>query len=107
MVLKDLTIKQPRTITLKFWLRFNRRGKVTASKRAPAMSVDERCMQCSLVVPEALFSRPSLRAEITVPDFDFEIPYIQAEAAEKAISEILDMTVAMTVVPPTQGTSNE
>lgn len=85
-----------------FWLIFGRNGSVRTTKRAPGLEINERAMQCSVNLPESIFTRPSLKATIQVPSIDTAVPEINIEAAETALSEVLGATVAFEVIPPEQ-----
>lgn len=86
------------TITSKFWLTFNSRGSVKATKGRPSMDVNERAMQCEVTLPASLFTRPQLKATIEVLPIETEVPEINIEAAETALAGVLGTDVVLEVV---------
>lgn len=84
-----------------FWLTFDRYGTTPRTTlKPPALSVDERAMQCSVELPISLFTRPSLKATIQVPSIETAVPEIDVVAAETVLSEVLGAEVLFEVIPP-------
>lgn len=51
-----------------FFLNVNRRGSVSTTKNTPSLKADEISIKLCLELPDALFNRPKLQANITIPD---------------------------------------
>lgn len=75
------------------------------TSKVPALGKDEVAIKLDVVVPDALFKRPQLRASVTIPESVVSAPVISAEVLDN-IQEILTqqtgLDIKVSVVEPTQ-----
>lgn len=81
--------------------RGGKRVNFRLTERAPSLKPGEVSMYVNMSLPQALFTKPSLRADITVPAGSVSAPTITAEVAHD-IAEIvkqqtgLDLNITIT-----------
>jgi len=86
------------------WLTINARGSVKLTKNEPkllAMGVNEIKMKLEFRLPDALFKRPSLEAQITMPEGLVVEEVIKSETllnAEDAIKSATGLDIKINVV---------
>jgi hypothetical protein len=87
-----------------FYLVVNSNGTVQAKKMRPKLAQNEISMYIDLVLPQGLFTKPQLSAQLTIPDSAAMPPEITAEVQEnvrEAIEQASGMHVKLTLeVPP-------
>lgn len=69
----------------------NAKGNMRLSRSAPALDVGEVSIAVSLTIPTKIFSRPSLKAEIVLPD--------NIGAADASADVVLDLKNALRACP--------
>jgi hypothetical protein len=98
---KEKTKMTQRMIKYDFWLRFSRHRTVPhTSKNPPGLGMHDRAMKVHMEVPESVFTRPQMKANITVDHPEQEDMEIDVSAAETALAGVLGCTVAIDVVHP-------
>lgn len=92
------------------WMTINKNGTSRLTSSKPALQVDEISVLLSLVIPDALFRRPHLQAEITIPD-DASMPqYISSEVQTnlaECIKQVTGLDMKITVSNPTDSITEE
>lgn len=71
------------------------------AKKSPRLAPNEVAVELNIKVPEALFSRPALRASVVVADSAVSAPVIDAAVvsnAEQVLRDQLGLDVQLTVV---------
>lgn len=85
-----------------FYLTVKRTGTVKTTKGRPGLDWDEVAIQMNITLPDALFKKPQLQAEVTIPD-EAAIPQlISAETisnVKEAIEQASGMEVKIQLVP--------
>lgn len=51
-----------------FYIKVNRTGTVSVSKNRPNLDFDQVAVQCHLELPDVLFQKPQITAQIQVPE---------------------------------------
>lgn len=86
-----------------FYLTVNKAGTVKTTKGKPSLNWDEISVAMSLTLPDMLFKKPQLQAEITIPD-DAALPtVINTEISnniKQAIESITGLDINLTVSNP-------
>lgn len=86
-----------------FYLVVNSNGTVQAKKMRPKLAQNEISMFINLVLPQALFQKPQLSAELTIPDSAAIPQEITAEVQEnvrEAIEQASGMHVTLKLEAP-------
>lgn len=73
---------------LTFWLIVNRNGRVRTLKGKPHLGWDDIAIYVTMDVPIDLFKRPTLSAQITIPEDKVPATHIDAETVNN-LEEIL------------------
>ena len=97
--MKRTSYRKGNDLVYDFWLVFRKDGDVRLTRTEPAITAGERKMSCEMQVPLALFSVPSMRATIRVPESD--VPdriEIDVEAAEAALRTAVGAEVRLEVI---------
>jgi hypothetical protein len=87
----------------KFFLVISSSGKVRTVKSQPSLSYDEISISMNLNVPNRLFEKPLLHAEITVPESAATPKNIDVEMTDNiqaAIEEATGLQVKLSIVDP-------
>jgi len=87
------------------WLTISASGTAKISVNRPYMAVDEIAILLSLDIPDALFTKPKLVAEIKVPDTAVKPEQVTAEVTdniEEAIKSVTGLEMRVSVVEPEQ-----
>ena len=82
-----------------FWLIFNYDGGMRMTRREPDVSRNERGMKLTATLPVALFSAPTLRADITVEAPPAGVPPIDTTAANEALKGALGVDIDLRIEP--------
>lgn len=85
------------------YLVVNERGTTKITKNPPSLNHDEICLQLNLDIPNKLFKKPLLTADIKIPDGAVSSPTINATVIENIEEEIrkqVGVHVQLTVVSP-------
>lgn len=86
---------------LPFFLTINQKGSVKATKNKPYLDWNEISIQMNLVLPDALFKKPQLSANITIPDEAAISKMIEAEVRDnvkEAIEQVTGMEVKLNLI---------
>ncbi len=86
---------------IRTWLTVNSRGSVRTTKKRPALELDEISIALNLELPDALFTRPQLSADIKIPDEAAATEIISTEVVEdvrEAVKQATGMELNITVV---------
>lgn len=70
------------------YLVVNERGSVKVSKRPPALDWNEISFELKLTIPNEIFKKPLLKAEIEIPKEAVNTPVITAEITDN-IQEVI------------------
>jgi len=71
------------------WLIINNRGSTRITKNKPGIAFNEVCMQLSIDIPNSVFERPQLKANIKVEgEMNYEFDY-QMNADIKEVLQTL------------------
>ena len=87
------------------WLTISRSGTAKISVNRPYMNVDEIAILLNLEVPDVLFTKPKLIAEIKVPEKAVNQEQIAAEVTdniEEAIKNVTGLETRASVVEPSE-----
>lgn len=96
-----MTVKQTQrtatTLVYHFWLVFDSAGSLRLTRKEPAVGRQERAMAMSVTLPRSLFSTPTLKARVTVPEgeaqaIDIDIDTV-SDAIKLAIGADIDLVV--------------
>jgi len=85
------------------WLTISRSGTAKISVNRPYMAVDEIAVLLSLDIPDALFTKPKLVAEIKVPETSVTPEQMTAEVTDniaEAIKSVTGLEMRVSVVEP-------
>jgi hypothetical protein len=85
------------------WLTISRSGSTKISVNRPYMGVDEIAILLNLEIPDALFTKPKLIAQIKVPEKAVAQEQITAEVTdniEDAIKSVTGLEMRVSVVEP-------
>lgn len=77
-------------------------GKIEARKRKPALRADEVAIRVELSLPDALFTRPALELNVTLPELDKALtiaPEFERRITE-AVAEAAGVPVNVRVFAP-------
>jgi hypothetical protein len=88
------------------WLTISYTGTTKISVNRPYMNVDEIAILLNLEIPDALFTKPKLIAQIKVPDEAVSQETISAEVTdniEEAIKSVTGLEMRVSVVDPEDG----
>jgi hypothetical protein len=88
------------------WLTISDTGTTKISVNRPYMNVDEIAILLNLEIPDALFTKPKLIAQIKVPDEAVSQETISAEVTdniEEAIKSVTGLEMRVSVVDPEDG----
>ena len=89
------------------WLTMNRSGTAKINTKRPYMGVSEIAILLSLEIPDALFTKPKLIAEMKIPNEAVTQEQISAEVTdniEEAIKSVTGLEMRVSVVePPEEG----
>lgn len=85
-----------------FWLVFDSGGGVRLTRGNPSLERNERGMQMSVKVPQALFKTPTLRASLTIDAPEPAVPPIDLTAAAAALKQTLGCDVDVRIVEPSE-----
>lgn len=88
---------------LPFFLTINSKGSVKATKNKPSLEWNEISIQMSITLPDALFKKPQLSANITIPDEAAVAKVIAADVQDnvkEAIQQATGMEVKLNLVAP-------
>lgn len=91
-------------MTLNFYLVINSNGTVRTAKKRPALDWNEISISMKLELPNALFQKPSLSAQIVVPDSAAVSKPMEAGVTDnikQAIEAATGLEVRLTIVEPT------
>ena len=86
---------------IRSWLTINNRGSMRLTKGPPSTNWNEVSMQLDLAVPDELFSRPRLKASITIPVDAVNPELITATTVEDckdAIKQVTGLSMHIEVV---------
>lgn len=88
-----------------FWLIVNSGGSVHVRKTRPALDANEVSVKLNLSLPDALFQRPQLQADVSIdPDqvqtYPMETAIVQN--IKDAVKQATGMDLAITVVDPNE-----
>ena len=67
---------------LRKYLVINSKGSAKVTKNSPKLLSDEIVMELKINIPDAIFKKPSLTAEIKIPEDAVNRPMIAADVAE-------------------------
>ena len=84
------------------WITVRRNGSARLTKRKPEIDADEVSIQLALSLPDELFTKPQLQAEITVPTEVVRKEVIDAsitDNVQEAIHQATGLSFAVSVVP--------
>lgn len=81
---------------LPFFLTINSRGSVKATKNKPSLDWNEISIQMNLVIPDSLFRKPQLSANITIPDEAALSKVISADVQDN-VKEAIEQATGMEV----------
>jgi hypothetical protein len=87
------------------WLTISSSGTAKISVNRPYMNVGEIAILFSLEIPDALFSKPKLVAEIKVPDTAVTQEQVTTEVTdniEEAIKSVTGLEMRVSVVEPAE-----
>jgi hypothetical protein len=85
------------------WLTIGANGTAKSSVNRPYMNVDEIAILLSLEIPDVLFTKPQLIAEIKVPEKAIAQEQITAEVTdniEEAIKSVTGLEMRVSVAEP-------
>jgi hypothetical protein len=94
------------TMKVQKWLTISRSGTAKISVNRPYMAVDEIAILLSLDIPDMLFAKPKLVAEIKVPDTAVTPEQVTTEVTdniEEAIKSVTGLEMRVSVVDPEEG----
>lgn len=82
----------------------NRRGKASLriTKTMPGLDWDEIAVKLNLELPDELFIKPHLQADITIPADSVSPPHIEAETIndiEEVVSRELGVKLDLSIIP--------
>ena len=89
-----------------FYLIVNKTGRVRTTKTQPALSWDEISIHMNLELPDSLFKKPLLTAEVKVKDADVQPTVITPDMKnniEEAIKQHSGVQVKLTIVTDEKG----
>lgn len=72
----------------KFYLTVKENGSIRSTKNQPWVHADEVCIALQIEIPDAMFQRPSLCAEITIPEDAAMKSPINAEVADNVAEAV-------------------
>jgi len=75
-----------------FYLTVSKGGSVRVTKQCPGLRWDEITVQVTLELPDAVFQRPSLQAEITIPKEAIVSTPIKADVKDNIQNVIKQVT---------------
>lgn len=81
---------------LPFFLTINSKGSVKATKNKPSLDWNEISIQMNLILPDALFRKPQLSANITIPDEAAVSKVISADVQDN-VKEAIEQATGMEV----------
>jgi hypothetical protein len=87
------------------WLTINKKGSARITKSKPGLNWDEVAIQLHINLPDALFNRPRLEAEITVPDEAAQSEVIQSAITDNvkdAIEQATGLNFSISIADPEQ-----
>lgn len=87
---------------ISFYLIVNSKGSVKTTKGRPGLDWDEISMKVNLELPNALFSKPQLSADIKIPDEAASPTELNADVIEnvrQAIEQAAGMEVRLSITP--------
>lgn len=88
---------------IKKWLTVNSKGASRLTAGKPGLDWDEVTIQLSIDLPDALFKRPRLEANITVPDeaaASETINAVVSDNVQEAIEQATGLTFSVAIVEP-------
>lgn len=92
-----------------FYLVVNKAGSVKALKTRPGLRHDEICVGMILNIPDQIFNKPFITAEVTIPNDAVNPQEITAEVADnikEAVQQSTDLQVILTVKTENGDTGN-
>ena len=84
-------------IIVPLWLIFDARGNVRLTRGEPGLARDERAMQMTVTVPQALFKTPTISASLTIDAPAMAVPEIDVIAAAEALKGVVGCDVHVRV----------
>lgn len=97
---------EPKAITASFHLIVSSKGKVRVTKGKPALEFDEVAILLGVQLPEALFKRPLIRANVIVDSSAVPVATITPDvvlSTAQLIEQATGMRVELKVIPPEEG----
>jgi hypothetical protein len=91
----------------KFFITVNQNGSAKLTKKRQSVDFDEVSIGCQLELPDVLFKRPQIEANITVDAKDvqpFEISADTSNMVKEAIQQSTGLEVKLTVLNPVHET---
>ena len=85
------------------WLTIKDTGSMRLTKGQPSINWDEVSIKINVVLPNELFNRPRLKADITIPKeaaLPTEITAETVEDCKEAIKQATGLEMSITVVKP-------
>jgi hypothetical protein len=79
------------------YLIFDKSGDVRLTRGYPELKPSERAISLTVDLPKAMFTVPSLRAQITIEPPTAHPPQIDVKAAQEALAGALGANVSITV----------
>jgi hypothetical protein len=90
----------PTHIEFAIWLTFDYFGSVRVTKQEPDLGRNERAMFMTVKLPKALFTIPSLRANVTVDDQG--APSLDVTAIADAVKLATGLDIDVRIAPPSE-----
>lgn len=87
---------------MKKWLTVNSRGSARITEKKPSLETNEIAVLLTLQVPDALFTKPHLEAEITIPNEAAVTKMMSAETVnnvEECVKSVLGLDLKVSIVP--------
>lgn len=83
-----------------FWLVFDKSGPMKMTRTQPKLSRTKRAVFMEVVLPNAIFETPSLRAKIDVADAGTPPMTFNLNAITDAVKQAVGLDIEMRVVTP-------